>query len=83
MTRRLGPSDLGTAATERFVAERTRHERAWRKRPSTSELLRWIEALRLEGNIRPDAVRTGPLADLLPYALVKTREDLKLLGLDG
>ncbi len=66
------PGRLLDAAVDRLVE--VRKERL-SKPPATGELIRWIAVLRAAGST-PEQVRSLPLWDLFPGALLKLKEDL-------
>jgi MoxR-like ATPase len=69
---------LYETAVARFVALRRDHSTELAKQPSTAELIDWVRVL-VHFGVPPDRIKTGPLAELYPGALLKTREDLRRL----
>ena len=72
------------AALSRFWELRDAKRFAWRKPPSTSELLDWVRLLERDaqtGMLTPEALKTARL-DKLPYpeALLKSQADLETLS---
>jgi MoxR-like ATPase len=71
-------SELRDAAIQRFLELRGREIR---KPPATAELLVWLTVLSARGGVTLDELRNSSLAQLPAMsALVKDRDDLKLLG---
>jgi len=65
-------------AVARFVALRKDHGTELAKQLSTAELIDWVRVL-VHFDVSAERIKSGPLAELYPGALLKTREDSRRL----